>query len=302
MLGMGFTQTTGEAGDWPSEVTHARIWDIGCTWKDIHVAPDTYDWSRLDEVLGKMEAMGYKSITYVACATPRWAASDPNAPHAAPWLGPGTNSLPGDLNSSWKPFIANLSQRYKGRIHAYEIWNEPALADFMYPYDDKNRNKLAQMTKDASRIIKGNDPKALIGCASLLPRPSSGGMKRSGKYLAALKKKDAKTWCGIDFVSCHIYPEGSTNQGKLWKEYHQEVKKTMKDMGCPTTKIWVTETALGLLSDGIPKEKVDKYTKTIKDYVKGGFVFWYAWQRPDLKGAWIGKGTYQWDAIKANWK
>jgi len=299
MLGMGFTQTNQE---WPSEVTHARIWDIGCTWKDIHVAPDQYDWSRLDEVLGKMEASGYKHITYVIAATPRWAAGDPDAPHYAPWLGPGTNSLPGDLDASWKPFVANLSQRYKGRINAYEIWNEPQLADFMYPYDDKNRNKLAQMTKDASRIIKGNDSKALIGSASVLPRPSSGGMKKGGKFFTALKKKDKKTWCGIDFVACHIYPEGHTSQGTLWKDYHKDVKQTMKDMGCPTTKIWVTETALGLLDDaGIPKDKVDKYTKTIKDYIKGGFVFWYAWERPDLKGAWIGNGTYQWDAIKENW-
>lgn len=299
MLGMGFTQTNQE---WPSEVTHARIWDIGCTWKDIHVAPDQFNWARLDEVLAKMEASGYKHITYVIAATPQWAAQDPNAPHYAPWLGPGTNSLPGDPDNSWKPFVSNLSQRYKGRINAYEIWNEPQLADFMYPYDDKNRNKLAQMTKDASRIIKGNDSKALIGCASVLPRPSSGGMKKGGKYFTALKKKDKKTWCGIDFVACHIYPEGHTSQGTLWKDYHKDVKQTMKDMDCPTTKIWVTETALGLLDDaGIAQDKVDKYTKTIKDYIKGGFVFWYAWERPDLKGAWIGNGTYQWDAIKENW-
>ena len=299
MLGMGFTQTN---QDWPSEVTHARIWDIGCTWKDIHVAPDQFNWARLDEVLAKMEGMGYKHITYVIAATPQWAAQDPNAPHYAPWLGPGTNSLPGDPDNSWKPFVANLSQRYKGRIKAYEIWNEPQLADFMYPYDDKNRNKLAQMTKDASRIIKGNDPAVLIGSASVLPRPSSGGMKKGGKYLAALKKKDKKTWCGIDFVACHIYPEGHTSQGTLWKDYHKDVKQTMKDMDCPTTKIWVTETALGLLDDaGNAQDKVDKYTKTIKDYIKGGFVIWYAWERPDLKGAWIGNGTYQWDAIKENW-
>ena len=299
MLGMGFTQTNQE---WPSEVTHARIWDIGCTWKDIHAAPDQFNWARLDEVLAEMEASGYKHITYVIAATPQWAAQDPNAPHYAPWLGPGTNSLPGDPDNSWKPFVSNLSQRYKGRINAYEIWNEPQLADFMYPYDDKNRNKLAQMTKDASRIIKGNDSKALIGCASVLPRPSSGGMKKGGKYFTALKKKDKKTWCGIDFVACHIYPEGHTSQGTLWKDYHKDVKQTMKDMDCPTTKIWVTETALGLLDDaGIAQDKVDKYTKTIKDYIKGGFVFWYAWERPDLKGAWIGNGTYQWDAIKENW-
>ena len=103
------------------------------------------------------------------------------------------------------------------------------LADFMYPYDTKNQNKLAQMTKDASRIIKGNDPKALIGSASVLPRDSSGGMKRASKYLTALKKKDAKNWCGIDFVACHIYPEPGKG-AKRFKALLQEVKDTMTEM------------------------------------------------------------------------
>ena len=183
-----------------------------------------------------MEATGYKHITYVIAATPRWAASDPSAPHSAPWLGPGTNSLPGDLNASWKPFVANLSQRYKGRIHAYEIWNEPQLADFMYPYDDKNRNKLAQMTKDASRIIKGNDPKALIGCASVLPRPSSGGMKKASKYFTALKKKDSKKWCGIDFVACHIYPQGSCKPREVVERISPRRKEDNEGYGLPHHK------------------------------------------------------------------
>ena len=73
----------------------------------------------------------------------------------------------------WKPFVANLSQRYKGRINAYEIWNEPQLADFLYPWDSHNRNLLAQMTKDAIRIIQGNDESALCGSASVLPRTAA---------------------------------------------------------------------------------------------------------------------------------
>ena len=43
----------------------------------------------------------------------------------------------------------------------------------MYPWDSKNRNLLAEMTKDAIRIIKGNDPKALwvrLGAAARVKR------------------------------------------------------------------------------------------------------------------------------------
>ena len=153
-----------------------------------------------------------------------------------------------------KPFVANLSQRYKGRINAYEIWNEPQLADFLYPWDSHNRNLLAQMTKDAIRIIQGNDESALCGSASVLPRDSSGGMKKAKKYLEALQKKDNKHWCGINFVATHIYPEPGKG-AKRWNAMLGEVQDTLKEMGSPTKKIWITETLYGLLGDPIATDE-----------------------------------------------
>ncbi len=61
MSGMGFTSLDG----WPSSgVTNVRIWDIGVTWRDIHLGVDVYDWSRLDSVVAQIESIGAK-ITYV---------------------------------------------------------------------------------------------------------------------------------------------------------------------------------------------------------------------------------------------
>ena len=69
-------------------------------------------------------------------------------------LGRDLIRYPGDPNNSWKPFVWELSDRYKGVINAYEVWNECQLKDFMYPWDEKNRKALAKMTDDANRIIK----------------------------------------------------------------------------------------------------------------------------------------------------
>jgi len=293
MIGMHFTSP--EPNDPVGDVTHVRLWDCGVTWKDIHTAPGSFNWARMDSLMDQYKG---KHITYVIAATPRWAAKDPNAPHAAPWLGAGSNSLPGDLDASWKPFVANLSQRYKGRINAYEVWNEPALADFMYPYDDKNRNLLAKMTKDASRIIKGNDPKALIGAASVLPRDSSGGMKRSSRMFTAYAKQ-GKNWGGIDFVACHIYPEPGKGFNRF-KALFNEVKSSMKEHGCPVTKIWVTEAAYGLLAkDPIPDAKAEQLVKDTYEFIKKKNLYWYAWNRAaDLGGFSISHGSAGWNAIK----
>ena len=292
MLGLGFTKTN---ENWPKEVTHARIWDIGATWKDIHVAPDQYNWARLDEVMAKMEGMGYKHITYVIAATPQWLAKYPTQAHFALWLGPGTNSMPHNVEE-FNKFVHNLATRYKGRIHAYEIWNEPQLADFLYPYDIKELNTLATMTKRAYKTIKSIDSKALVLGASILPRPTSGGMKKAKKYLDAMKEKGYP----VDAWTCHIYPVGNTNQGELWKQYFDETRAALK--GRKTSKLWVTETGLGLLQGPISPEKTEKYLNKIKDVAKGTFVYWYAWDRPDLGGALIAEGTPAWNTIKKRWK
>ncbi len=59
-------------------------------------------------------------------------------------------------------FVWNLSARYAGRIQYYEIWNEPQLSDFLYPYTSEELNCLATMTSRAYSTIKSNDPNAMV--------------------------------------------------------------------------------------------------------------------------------------------
>jgi len=40
--------------------------------------------------------------------------------------------MPTDINE-FNKFIWNLATRYLGQINYFEIWNEPQLADFLYP-------------------------------------------------------------------------------------------------------------------------------------------------------------------------
>jgi hypothetical protein len=190
-------------------------------------------------------------------------------------------------------FVWNLSSRYKGRIHNYEIWNEPQLADFLYPYKNTELNTLATMTKRAYSTIKSNDPNAMVLGASIIPRKSSGGIKRASKYLDAMMRKDYP----VDAWTAHIYPEGSTSQATIWCDYYDESVAEIRSRKTGTNKLWITETGLSLLSSEIPANKCDQYTQKIYQHMNG-FVFWYAWNRPDLRGALIADGSPQWNAIK----
>lgn len=286
MIGMGFTSLD---QDWPSEVTHVRLWDIGVTWKDINTAPGVYDWSRLDTAVAKA---GDRHITYVVGACPRWLAKYPDNPHYAPWLGPGSNSMPYSLAEA-NDFALHLATRYKGRIDAYEIWNEPQLADFLYPYETSEVNALARMTERFYGTIKATDPSAMVLAGSVLPRDSSGGMKRARKYLLALKERG---W-PVDAFTCHLYPEIGTGV-KRWKVMLDEVVAELVALGAPTKRLWVTETGYGLLGDPIPDEKAAQLVTDTYANGNGRFIFWYAWDRPDLGGMYIGPSSAAWTTIK----
>jgi hypothetical protein len=295
MLGIHFTGWEGEP--WTDGPTHVRLWDNGVSWRAIHTAVDTYEWARLDAMVDFYTSKGVK-ITYVACATPQWLAMDPHAPHFAPWLGEGSNSLPYDVDE-WNKFIWNLATRYRGRIHYYEIWNEPQLADFMYPYDTATCNRLATMTQRAKNTIDSIDPAAMVIAASVLPRQSSGGMNKAQRFLDAL---EAKGW-PCDAYACHIYPEVGY-WAPRWKEYLADVKDALAAMNAPNkSKIWVTETTYGLLGDPIPEDKAAAVVdQTYQHAAALGVqqVYWYAWNRPDLGGLQIKDGSTAWSAIRRN--
>lgn len=272
----------------PPKTDWVRLWDCSVTWKDIHIGHNTYDLSRLDYLV---DLYSDRKILYVAAATPRWLAKNPNSEHFAPWLGQGTNSLPYDINE-WNNFISLLVNRYKGKIHAYEIWNEPQLADFMYPYTLANRNALATMTKNAYSIIKNINKSTIVLSASVLPRKSSGGMKRANKYLYALKRKG---W-PIDIVSCHIYPEIGTGPEKF-AYYLSDVSSSVARLGGPK-KIWVTEANYNLLGPVIDDKKAWNYVRDTYKYAGSQPVFWYSWNKTDVLGGLnIKENTTSWAAM-----
>jgi GH35 family endo-1,4-beta-xylanase len=286
MIGLHVTDNAA----WPADVSHARIWDMGVHWGAVHTGPGQYAWAALDAIVDRLHG---KHITYVIAGCPQWLAKYPNQAHYAPWLGPGSNSMPSNQDTA-NEFIWNLATRYKGRIKAYEIWNEPQLADFLYPWNDTERNALAQLTKRAYSTIKSCDSKALVLAASVLPRDSSGGMERGKKYWTALKKKG---W-NVDAFTCHIYPEVGY-WAPRWKDMLDVTVSTLKMMEPPTTKLWITETAFGLLGPQLTDAAaIDKAVKAVYDAANDRFLYWYAWARPDLGGMLVADGTPGWSAIR----
>lgn len=119
-------------------------------WKDIEGAgKGQFDWSTTDRIVDQVEKHGLKLLVRVD-REPRWAGPPPyNAQHFA-------------------DFLSALMTRYRGRIHAIQVWNEPNLAR-EWGNRPPNPRQYVQLLKTAYQAIKAADPNVIVVTAGMAP-------------------------------------------------------------------------------------------------------------------------------------
>ena len=123
-------------------------------WDEIEGVRGAYAWKCIDDVVELAHAKGLKVLLSVT-TTPRWArtwtAGEPGPPDA-------------DLLAN---FVVSMAKRYKGRIHAIEVFNEPNLA--VEWGNHLNPGYYVQMLIAASQAIKRVDLNIMVISAGLAP-------------------------------------------------------------------------------------------------------------------------------------
>jgi hypothetical protein len=98
-------------------------------WENVEPRPGVYDWAPVDRIVAANEAAGLPLLA-ILIGTPRWAGAAAGSPPVGldqpPVLADGTVN---DANP-WGRFVHAFAARYRGRVGAYEIWNEPNRPDF----------------------------------------------------------------------------------------------------------------------------------------------------------------------------
>lgn len=145
------------------------IKDMGFTWvkqtfawRDIEHGKGRFDWSRTDHIVYTANKYGGLDLLIRVDDAPDWAAPGCKNPEAGIIQGP-----PRDLQD-FADFLKALVGRYKGRIRAYQIWNEPNLRR-EWCGQPPNPAEYAQMLKVAYAAIKSVDPNAMVISAGLTP-------------------------------------------------------------------------------------------------------------------------------------
>jgi hypothetical protein len=128
----------------------------GFGWRDIELEKGKFDWEHTDHIVET--AMRYGDLELVARVDhqPEWARA-----------GCSLQGPPTDMND-FADFLTALATRYRGRIAAYQIWNEPNLAR---EWCDQPPDPVAyaQMLQTAYAAVKAADPTAQVISAGLAP-------------------------------------------------------------------------------------------------------------------------------------
>jgi GH35 family endo-1,4-beta-xylanase len=166
-----------EDGVWPTvKIGALRLWDNETTWSSIEVAPNQFNWAKLDGAVANAEKNGVKDILMVLAGTPSWATDDPASGGAAGVL-PGAAGMPRNL-ADWDDWVTQVVTRYKGRITAYQPWNEANLTTF----STGSPQQMAELTKRTYDIVKRIDPAATVVAPSMGTRLGSKGSALSKKF------------------------------------------------------------------------------------------------------------------------
>ena len=214
-------------------------------WMDLHDRSGAIYWGELDNIVNDASAAGVKLLISVVAA-PSWATPD------------GRNGLPsrehfGDFNY----FMGEMAARYRGKVGAYEIWNEQNLA-----HENggrvANANFYMDMLVGASQAIRAGDPGAIIVSGA----PSSTETNRSDIAISDITFTrqmfaDPRFRSSVDVVGVH--PGGQSNPpdtmwpdnpgpGPGWttsREFYfrrvEDIRAGMVESGLGDKQIWITE-------------------------------------------------------------
>ncbi|KAF0815394.1 hypothetical protein IGB42_00475 [Andreprevotia sp. IGB-42] len=219
-----------------------RIWSgasQSVTWKDIEPTSGNFNFSLLDQHVANAKSRNM-DVLYTLGQAPGWASARP-AEQAN--MGKGAAAEPSDM-SFWSRYVGTVAARYRGKISAYEVMNEPRIPEAILPYSpgffSGSTDQLVHMTQLARDAIKAEDPNALVVCP-----PMDGGdlgVKRLDYFLS----HGGGQYC--DAIGFHFYLK--TQTVAEFNTLLAGVRSAMVRNGVGNLPIWDTEIGVLVAQSG----------------------------------------------------
>jgi polysaccharide biosynthesis protein PslG len=123
-------------------------------WQTVEPAAGQYDWRELDNIVNSGNSQGINVMLSVA--------------HAPTFYRSATSGLMPSDPSTFQNLMQAMAARYKGKVQAYELWNEENLAREAGPPNIDPSNYLP-LLKAGFTGVKAGDPTALTLLGALSP-------------------------------------------------------------------------------------------------------------------------------------
>jgi hypothetical protein len=114
-------------------------------------------WAKFDDIVERASASGMHLVLRLD-TSPRWALP----PDATDGLSPP------DSYDDYFDFVSQVATRYRGKVAAYQVWNEPNLTS-EWGHKPPDAASYARLLRGASSRIHAADPNALVVMAALSP-------------------------------------------------------------------------------------------------------------------------------------
>lgn len=223
---------------------------IGFEWPRIEPQRGDFQWSQIDSVVAVSRRAGLQ-IYGLLLYTPEWARPANTSSHERPVLDGSAQR--GD--AAFAHFAAEVARRYRGKVRAWEIWNEPNIKPFWsHVRDGRNLGPdpddylpLYRLARDS---IRTSVPDVMVIPAGLASGPRSlapavASHRKAGgyppaAYLNALLRDGLKP----AIVTVHPYtnrPIRLNANGKPVNPLMASVEDVLKRHHLTDTRIWVTE-------------------------------------------------------------
>ncbi|MFL6197055.1 MAG: cellulase family glycosylhydrolase [Thermoanaerobaculia bacterium] len=135
-------------------------------WSFIEPSDNAFDYSRYDAQITAAANQGIKILGVLSTA-PQWAGSNANG------------TTPPANVALWQDFVRNVAIHFRGKVTAYEIWNEPNFGDLGvgigWNLSTSQSPKYVDYLHAAAVEIRNNAPGTLVVGPALSSQPDSKG-------------------------------------------------------------------------------------------------------------------------------
>lgn len=224
-------------------------------WMDLHDRSGAIYWAELDDIVADANRQGMNLLLSIVAA-PSWATTN------------GSNGMPRRENfKDFAYFVGEMAKRYKGRVQAYQIWNEQnracenggdcardggvggRVADASYYVD---------LLEVAYKAIKANDPMAIVvsGAPTSTETNDPNIALSDTSYMRSMAS-NPKFRANVDAIGVHpgghynppdtLWPNrpGPGPQWRTSREFYfrriEDIRNVLVENGLGDKQIWITE-------------------------------------------------------------